>query len=280
MQVVGVLRDCRWWEGCRRVWVVVFAKERVGKEPHPACFPVIPHAAPPRARRHEHFIVAYPRVEWASLRALTSLRRLTVAHLAGGYGRGAGCMRSATAALLPAVCRRSTHPLGLVPPSPFDPFVYDPPHPPPAYTFFAAPEVTWSDEASTAHEADLLVAALSEVRAVELSGGGARQRAWGLCNCCRPRGWPQAAAAPPCLIAEVAWGGEHELQWRRVLKRGAAEVPVPAVFSNIWRHPCWRRCDEPHARAHRRASCLPSPRLQPAAAVHAGCRSAGCRAMK
>ncbi|PSC76760.1 disease resistance protein isoform B [Micractinium conductrix] len=73
------------------------------------------------AHKHEHFIVAYPRVEWASLRALTSLRRLTVAHLA-------------------------------------------------AYTFFAAPEVTWSDEASTAHEADLLVAALSEVRAVELSG--------------------------------------------------------------------------------------------------------------
>lgn len=63
---------------------------------------------------HEHFLVLHPRLDWAALAALASLRRLEVCHLA-------------------------------------------------ANTFFAAPEVTWLDEAPAAHQADVLVGTLPDI---------------------------------------------------------------------------------------------------------------------
>ncbi|KAL4448890.1 hypothetical protein ABPG77_007607 [Micractinium sp. CCAP 211/92] len=71
------------------------------------------------AHVHEHFIVLHPRLEWAALRQLGSLQRLSITHLA-------------------------------------------------AYSFFPAPEATWSQEAPVAAEAERLLGSLPLLEALQL----------------------------------------------------------------------------------------------------------------
>lgn len=84
------------------------------------------------AHVHEHFIVLHPRLEWAALRQLGSLQRLSITHLA-------------------------------------------------AYSFFPAPEATWSQEAPVAAEAERLLGSLPLLEALQLRWAGTP---WGAVSGC------------------------------------------------------------------------------------------------
>ena len=127
-----------------------------------------------------------------------------------------------------------------------------------ANTFFAAPEVTWSDLwLRTAHEVDLLVAALPQIQRVQLRCGGllAHPQAPGRHNYsaapapqCTTESHALACNTQPDLAPPAAPAGCLSAAWQRSMPLARASCCTPS-------RPGWPPLPLP---AHHRARACPS----------------------
>ena len=119
-----------------------------------------------------------------------------------------------------------------------------------ANTFFAAPEVTWSDEAPTAHEVDLLVAALPHIQRVQLRCAGcwpAHRRLAGTFAV------HNAAPAPLCASVSHALDLQHQ--------PALGSLPPAGCLTAAWQR------SMPLARASRSCCSFPTRMAAPAASA-------------